>query len=297
MPVVRVALVLVLLAATASADPSLEVRGDSDCPAPEMVEHRLQVWAGSIEGDWRVDLDRHQDRADVVLHDREGRIALRRSIRSDDCEALARAFDVILRTHFRAVPVPAVVETGPIAKEPAVVVAAAGPPTPAIRVAIDLHAGLSAATGPEPTAPEVGAAIIVYPAGWPLAVRAGVDLSAAEQRQGPQMAGVSTGTAHLSLGPSGRMGAVDVSAAVGLALVRVRALDLPGAGAQTRTQPTAGLGFGLRRSLRSGADLALRLDGRVYLQADRYIVEPLGVVGASPRFELLAAVGVVLDVL
>ncbi|GAB4522860.1 MAG: hypothetical protein Tsb0020_41250 [Haliangiales bacterium] len=83
----------------------------------------------------------------------------------------------------------------------------------------------------------------------------------------------------------------------GLVATRVTALDLADRPSQLRTQPVVTLHVALARALWGRLRLRAELDARGYARRDRYRVAPLAGAVRSPRFEVLAKLGIELDVI
>ncbi len=83
----------------------------------------------------------------------------------------------------------------------------------------------------------------------------------------------------------------------GLVATRVTALDLDDRPSQLRAQPVVTLHVALARTLWGRLRLRAELGARGYVRRDRYRVAPLAGVVRSPRFEVLAKLGIEFDVI
>ncbi|HTM43637.1 MAG TPA: hypothetical protein VL137_01710 [Polyangiaceae bacterium] len=253
-------------------------------------------------GVWVAQVERSEAGVSSVhLLSPQGEERLHRSIESDDCDALAKAFAIILEAHFMDLGLvkPRPVEPAP---QPPPVVKLVNP-TAAQQIKTPrsqwvIGAGLGAAVGlPEPGA--TGALQLsgglVFAETWALqfSLIAGLPQT---QDEGAVDGRVRSQAVELALAGGYRFSLndslwIEPEGGVGGRFTHAEPLDLQAGGASS-FRPSARLG--LSSGLNLGKNWALRLDllGDLLLVRDKYAVEPLGAVGAGPRSLLFLMFGV-----
>lgn len=306
-----------LVHASASAAPPVLVEGDAHCPERTAVQREIRqftVQPAPDEPHFRLEIGQLPRGARADLFGPDGERLFSRRIESEDCEALARAFALILRAHF--------VDLGMVKNEPA------GTATDHDGEAEAEAEALPASPPPPPTTretpPSFASAESPKSDSWGFRVGAGVGIGHDVPEGGPMLAGVvqaGTVTAGglwlglhvwgaspvrvgsppdrvqrwpfgLELGASGRFFQTwffEPGVSAGVQLTRVRAVDIDG-GARLSPVPVA------RAALRGGLVFSsvcpwLELSGRLLLDRDRYVVRPRRPIGLGPRATLLLVLG------
>jgi len=300
--------ILLLVARGVLAQPKMEVHGESTCPTPEQMEPRMSDWADLVpSGDsWRVEIGRRQGTPEVSLRNPAGARVLRRSIDSDDCEALAGAFAAIVQAYLIDL---GVVSTGEKELEPETPALRDEPigarpkePVPRPKRAWVLSSG--AAGGPMvswPGGPTTGAGQLRSSIGpalglWRMGVVAGAALPADHEATSSRVERMQMwAQAEVGL----RMGNVwwtQPGFSAGIVRSRVRAVDIRG---ETQGHTTGALGLCIVGGLRLGGGWSLtgELSQRILWVRNRYIIEPDGAVGYGPRGVGQILVGAQLDVM
>lgn len=313
---------MLLCVSSASAAPPVVVEGSSDCPTPDQVRQELASFTrrpAQAQPPFRVVVTRLRPSvASLRLFEPDGALALERSIESTDCESLAAAFAIIVKTHFLELGLelesPAqgtTDETQPPAttaavreeepalrkKRPGVAAADVPPSRPAsprapagLQVAVGVGAGARVDL-PDPLAAAVARLELQGKSG-PFVVRleAAADLGAASSGSRP----VRRQSSDFLVSSAVRWGEwpwLELRLGAGATYARVRAVELAGADTASTVAP-AGLfaargGFGTS----SGWGGWLDVGALLLLKRDRYVIDPTGAVGFGPRWQGRAALG------
>lgn len=128
-PVGRVALAFTctlacaLVAPPATAAVRLRIEAEGACPAPADLERSVGAWAAPEADEsasrWRMRVRPARGGARLELFDPKGRVVLARSVASNDCQALARAFALIAHAHFLELGLVRPLEPEPLPPAPA----------------------------------------------------------------------------------------------------------------------------------------------------------------------------------
>lgn len=300
-------------ALAADPEPLLRVEGNSECPRPDQVQREVSAWSVSSAArgtpSWRAALEQPPGRAaSLQLYSPQGEAVLQRTIESDDCVALAKAFAIILEAHFldlglvepREVPA---TEAEPMAQPEAEPEPAAEPAQPASAEATPTGPWLraSAGIGVDVALPEPGVTAaaqlqfgIVLAETWALLL-AGQAALPREQSGDAVNSRVRSQSQTLAVLLSKRVTSagpwLETYTGPSLRLSRVEAVDIDAAG-ELSARPAWQLGLALGLPLDREWSLRLDVVGNLLLQRDRYLIEPHGVVGQGPRTVLFAALGV-----
>lgn len=313
-----------LVHASASATPSVSVEGtDAGCPERAAVEREIRQFAKPPEPDephYRFEIGQLPNGARADLFDPDGERLFTRRIESRDCEALARAFALILHAQFvdlgivqREPAEPQEPKQEELEPEPEPQPEPAPEPAPArpaprpiretpsasspksrqgdswgYRVGAGLGVGRDLPEG-NPMFAGVAELGTVSPGGFWL----GIHLwGASPVRVGSSPDRVERWPLALELGVSGRFFEtvwLEPGLSGGILVSRVRALDID-ASARLSPVPVA------RASLRGGLTFSsvcpwLELSGQLLLDRDRYVVRPRGPIGLGPRATLALLLG------
>lgn len=295
-------------------EPLLNVEGHSECPRPDQVQREASAWSVSNAArggpSWRAVLEqRSAGSASLQLFSPEGEEVLQRTIDSADCDALAKAFAIILEAHFLDLGLVEPREVSPAAPEPAAKpepepepepepdpepppVAAEATPGPWLRAGVGL--GIDVAL-PEPgvTAAAQLQLGVLLADNWAVLL-AGQAALPREQSGATINSRVRSQSQTLALLLSKRIPTagpwLEAHTGPGLRLSRVEAVDIDAAG-ELSARPAWQLGLALGLPVSSKWSLRLDVVGNLVLQRDRYLIEPHGVVGHGPRTVLFAALG------
>jgi hypothetical protein len=312
----------------AVADPLVTIATTSDCPSSNQLDTEIGQWSlPSARQDgarWHAVVDHpNASTARLRLYAQDGALALQRTIQSDDCEALAKAFAIILETHF--------LDLGLVLPRP-VAPAADEPPAPQPQLPSEPKPQSDSKPKTPPPAKAPAKDQVVAPTSR---LRLALGLGAQWALPEPGLTGAGRGLVGLSwrsewcvqLGltavlPQTQEGVasndrVD-SQAFGAVLGLARRLRADTTGQPTVwLEPHLGLGarfsrltaeevsgekevsvrvlgeLGLATGLQLGPNWSPRLDvvGHLLLDRDRYIIDPHGAVGRGPRAVLFATIG------
>jgi hypothetical protein len=302
------------LGRTANAQPLVVVHADGDCPAQADIEAEIRQWsvreAPTTGTQWQAVLDHPDTRsARVRLFSDDGALVLERSIQSEDCVALAKAFAIILETHFLDLGLVLPRETPPEAEPTPKPEPKPEPPPPPKpkpptqsppqerggRGRVALGAGAQWAT-PDPGLTGTARALIgiAWQQRWAvdLAFTFGLpqeqDGNHANDRVKSQGVSASLALAHrLSLSSIGWW---EPHVGVGVRATQLQALQIASEDELTATV----LGeLGAAAGLRFSPSWSGRFDvvGQLLADRDRYVIVPYGAVGQGPRAVFFAALG------
>jgi hypothetical protein len=302
-----------LVVRTANAQPLVAVQSDQDCPAQADVEAEVRQWslreAPTTDVKWRAVVDHPgTNGARMRLFSEDGALVLERSIQSDDCVALAKAFAIILETHFLDLglvlpretqdelepePKPAPKPSPPPPKPKLPAKSSAQKPSGRVRVALGV--GAQWAT-PDPGFTGTARALvgIAWQQRWAVDLALNVGLpqeqegAYANDRVKSQGASASVLLAHrVSLGSSTWW---EPHVGVG---ARVTQLEAPQVAGQDTLTATILGELGLATGLHFTPNWSGRFDvvGQLLTDRDRYVIVPYGAVGQGPRALFLATLG------
>jgi hypothetical protein len=320
-----------VLASTASAHagPAVTLAVAGDCPSDAQVREALAPWfAITADAEWRISVDDRRGSATLELRDRTG-VVLSRALASTDCAAVADAFAVMIHGHFvelhllppadAPVTEPAAPVAVPPAAAPAVVamidtsMPASPPPTeldtgarPTARVApAPLRLAVSggvALSGDEIEPSGFGQLDVAWEPrpGWLVRAAIGADAPNTIGAM-PDRVEVFRSIAKVGAGRRVRAGAGWLVPAVdaGVAIWRVEPLDLRDnntdptgtGGARWRVQPVADASLAYALPLSGRLALRVEVVGTLFVLRHRYVVEPDGEIGRSPRAALAVGAG------
>jgi len=302
-----------LLSTPALAQPLVQVTGASSCPSPEQLSAEINQWSvreAALTGPrWQASLEpASAQAARLRLYAPDGELVLQRAIKSDDCSALAKAFAIILETHFldlglveKRDPAPSVVEPQPqkAKEEPKTPAKIEEPAKPDQGSNLGFRAALGAGAQlavPEPGVTAAAQALIgiAFMPHWGLQLEVVGALpqiqngAAANDRVKSQAFLLALTLAHRAL--LGDTLWIEPRSGIGARIVGLRALDIP---AVTELTVRPMWEFGLASGLQLGPNWSPRLDvvGDLILDQEHYVIDPRGVVGQGPRVLLLATLG------
>lgn len=304
----------------ATADLLVTIETTSTCPSRSELNDEISQWslpsATGSEARWRATLDHPRTgTARLRLYAQDGALALERSIRSDDCAALAKAFAIILETHFLDLGLVLPRKVDLAADEtpaPELETAPKSDPKPLPEQPTQAPPQHAAASNSQlRTALGIGAQWALPEPGLTAAVRGLVGIS--WRNEWTLQLGLSAALPQSQdgIGSNDRVDSQAVTATLGLAR-RVRVDPTVwlephfGVGSRiSRLEATQIAGenefsarvlgeLGLATGLQLGPNWSPRLDvvGELLLDRDRYIIEPHGAVGQGPRVVFFATLGV-----
>jgi hypothetical protein len=305
----------------ALAQPPVTIATAGDCPSRDQLDVEISQWSlpstPSQSAPWRASVDRPiLGKARLRLYAPDGALALQRDIRSEDCVALAKAFAIILETHFLdlGLVLPRKIEPAPEEPPPAQSTPAAKPepappakPKPAeprptqqhtaassrLRIALGIG-GQWALPDPGLTAAARGLFGISWHDEWTLQL--GLSAALPQSQRGvsnndqidSQAFAATLGLAHrVRVNPDVWL---EPHLGAGARISHLVAHEIVGED-EISTRVLAELG--LASGLQLGPNWSPRLDvvGQILLDRDRYIIVPYGAVGQGPRVVLLATLG------
>jgi hypothetical protein len=301
----------------ARAQPRVHFDVHGDCPSGQDVASAFgaQVLsAASEQGVWRVEVRGSAEGAALTLHAPEGAVVSTRTIESNDCNALAQAFALIVLAHFvelrlidapvaEPVPEPEPTRAAPVAAaEPAgTAQQLATAPDRALGLGVALGAGLGLGVAPSSAAPALDLSLGLGPrdAGWRARLAAQLTATVRHESTTDRIEHWRTG-ARLELGGRLRLTPAvwgEAAAGGGVTLARVTALDLPEQPATTRLWPALSASLALGVELGPAWSLRWATAAQLYPRTDRYRVEPEGVVAKSPKADVMTTLGLQFDAL
>lgn len=275
----------------------IDVQGS--CPRSEELRRALdgRVAVADDGAGWTVAVHRTGGSSRLDLRRADGSDALDREIASEDCAALADAFAVIVEAHFVELNLlPAKREPPP---EPAVEIVRPAPPPESIGLSLALAGAV--AVDAAPTDAAVAAEIdsmLALPRLRGVRLRLALHATSVTTQQSPTDH-IERWTTGLRVGGGWRFERhgwfLQPGVALALLFAHVTALDLAGQPSIVRLHPgadfslVAGVPIGGRFSLR--AEIATTL----FPSADRYLIDPVGEVGSSPRVTSMVGLGLQAD--
>ena len=298
----------------AHAQPRVDFDVDGSCPSQaELVGAfgaQVLLAARAEREAWRVQVqDGGAAGATLVLRTPAGELASTRTIRSEDCAALAQAFAFIVLAHFVELRLIEAQAAPPVTGEPAGAAEArpAAPantqaePTPASALALEvaLGAGLGLGLAPAGAAPAAELALGVGPprGGWRAQLAAQVSTPVRQRSATDRVEHWASGM-RLELGGRIQLGRpwwLAAGAGGGVTLARVTGLDLAQEPATLRLWPAVTISVALGFELRPAWSLRWATAGQLYFRSDRYRIEPEGVVAESPRAAIASTLGLQFD--
>ena len=298
-----------LVHARARADPAVLVQGKgATCPTADSVQREIReftVEPRNGELHFRLEISRSENGSQLDLYEESGERQFTRTIESQDCEALARAFALILRAHFvdlgivERTPSGAPLEvkgrhTAQVKPAPVANGVSRAPERPWMpRWGMLAGIGIGGSLDLPDTSRSLAAAAHVG-ALAPDGLWLGLHLHGASRvRVGQAPDTVERWSAGIEAGVSYRLGRrwwLEPGASAGVVANRVQAVDAD-AEPRVSASPT------VRATLRGGRAFHglswwLALGCRVVLDRDRYLIEPRGAIGLGPRASLTLLVGV-----
>jgi hypothetical protein len=305
-----------VLGSKAHAQPRVHFDVAGSCPSQaELVRAfgaQVLVAAPAEREAWRVQVQEGAGEAagaTVVLRTPAGELASTRTIRSDDCAALAQAFAFIVLAHFvelrliEAQPAPSMTTEPARAADtrPAASATAPADPAPVTALTLDvaLGAGIGLGIAPAGAAPaaELALGLGASPSGWRAQLAA--QLSApVQQSSGSDRVEHWASGMRLELGGRIRLGRpwwLAGGVGGGIAFVRVTALDLAQEPATLRLWPAATMTVALGLQLLPAWSLRWATAAQLHFRSDRYRIEPEGVVAESPRAAIASTLGLQFD--
>jgi hypothetical protein len=286
----------------------LDVQGS--CPRADELRRALEARRGLVEDPAAplvVQVRRGADASQVRLHRPDGARLLERAIRSDDCQALAEAFAVIIEAELGGLgpsrgarPDQAALLQSVDPPAPAAAVGLSAPPTaPRLRWSVGLGGGFAVVPDPGLAAGFGELDVSLRARSWGrLALRAAAVLQSPATQVAPTES-VEWLQASFRLEAGFRLEArrlwVEPRGGVVLALDRVTATSLPDQPSQLRLHPGVAAGIALGLPLRSGLSLRAESTFCLFPLTDSYQVDPVGEVGRSPRLTFALGMGAQLD--
>jgi hypothetical protein len=300
--------IFVALVTPAWADPPapqativrLDVQGS--CPRTDDLRRAFdgRVPVGDEGASWTVAVHRVDGSSRLDLRRADGSDALDREIASEDCAALADAFAVIVEAHFvelHLLPAKKIIVAA--APPPDVEVARPAPPPEPVGLSLALAGGVAVDADPADAA---AAAEIDSTLALPR-------LRGAVLRLAWHATSVTTQTSrtdHIERWTTGvraglawrwqrRSFFLQPGAALALLFAHVAATDLAGQPSVVRLHP--GADFSLVAGVPIGGRFSLRAEiaTTVFPSADRYLIDPIGEVGSSPRVTTMVGLGLQAD--
>jgi hypothetical protein len=286
----------------AAAPPRVHPVVEGSCPSPSDLIAALQpilsISSGKDPEAWRLELRRAPGRSvRVVLRSPEGPVSLERMIGSEDCRALAEAISLILQTHFVKLrllswPSPPPPLGSPDRPRP--------PHAPSRSHPLHLSIGIGLGSV-LCTHPELAAAGLRLDGGlrlsrWIVRLTFGIESPTVQETTTDL---VRRFQAHLRVSAGlrlsrGRLWVAPLLEA-GVALSRVTALSLDDEPSLTRAHLV--VAAFLEGGVLLSRLLSLRLSAGwdFYGTADRYTIQPSGVVASSPRASFWVGLGLLLE--
>ena len=302
------------LVSSAHADPVLRVEVSGSCPSEATLRASLSeaVVFSDSDARWSLQIKEGRRRASLRISDSETGSLFVREVRSKDCEALAKAFAVIIHSYFvelQVLPNPLdeeAVLSDPPEPEPSPEPAAepaTPPPSPAPAPAVppklgsQLWVGVSLGLLSRELEEGPLAAGIAMGVTRPSGIGASLSVRAhtgSQQRFATEVVERRGAEASASFSYTPDLGPFGIRLALGpgLAMTQVQPKDLPASTAPTRLHPYVAGSSTLLIPLSEHFNWLFILEADGFFLSDQYVIEPYGIVATSPKYSLFASMGI-----